>query len=239
MNLIRYIGDRVSESGKPIDQIGAKSICSIIGAPSEEFLDQLIEDMAESGIIRMADPMRLLEGIFFLQVNLTMKGWKQYEAEKRGQLDGNYGFMAMQFDDAELDSLVEDVVKPAVKSVGYDLATMKDVSKAGIIDNIMSVQIRDATFVVADLTHDNNGAYWEAGYAEGLGKPVIYICEKDKFEKTRTHFDTNHRTTIKWSKDDPEQFSRELIATLRRSLSDRTVGLGFDIGRCKCCDEFF
>jgi len=226
INLIRYIGDRVSESGKPIDQIDANSICSIIGAPSEEFLDQLLEDMAKSGTIRMADPMRLYEGTSFRQVNLTLKGWKQYEAESRGQLDGNYGFMAMQFDDAELDSFVDDVVKPAVNGIGYNLISMKDVSKAGIIDNIMSVQIRDATFVIADLTHDNNGAYWEAGYAEGLGKPVIYICEKDKFEKTRTHFDTNHRTTIKWSKDDHGQFSSELTATLRRSLSDRKVGLG-------------
>lgn len=166
----------------------------------------------------MGGLISLYEGKSFLQVNLTLTGWKQYEAEKSGQLDGNYGFMAMQFDDAELDFFVEDTVKPAVNSVGYDLVTMKDVSAAGVIDNIMSVQIRDATFIVADLTHDNNGAYWEAGYAEGLGKPVIYICEKDKFEKTRTHFDTNHRTTIKWSKDDPEQFSKELIATLRRSL---------------------
>lgn len=226
MNLIRYIGDKVSESGKPISQIDANSLCREIGAPSDEFLDQLIEDMAENGIVKMRDPIRLHRGTYFVQVNLTLTGWDQYEAESRGQLDGNYGFMAMQFDDAELDSFVDDVVKPAVNGIGYDLISMKDVSKAGIIDNIMSVQIRDATFVIADLTHDNNGAYWEAGYAEGLGKPVIYICEKDKFEKTRTHFDTNHRTTIKWSKDDHGQFSSELIATLRRSLSDRKVGLG-------------
>lgn len=145
INLIRYIGDKVSESGKPIDQIGAKSICSIIGAPSEEFLDQLIEEMTKDGIVKMGRLISLYEGKSFLQVNLTLTGWKQYEAEKSGQLDGNYGFMAMQFDDAELDFFVEDTVKPAVNSVGYDLVTMKDVSAAGVIDNIMSVQIRDAT----------------------------------------------------------------------------------------------
>ena len=218
INLIRYIGDIVSESGKPIDRIDAKSLYHGIDAPSEEFLDQLMEELADNGIIKMVNKIPLFEGTLFLQVNLTLTGWEQYEGEKRGQLDGNYGFIAMQFDDAELDSFVEDVVKPAVSSVGYDLVTMKDVSVAGIIDNIMSIQIRDAKFVIADLTHDNNGAYWEAGYAEGLGKPVIYICEKDKFKKMRTHFDTNHRTTIMWSKDDPDQFSKELFATLRRSL---------------------
>ena len=50
----------------------------------------------------------------------------------------------------------------------------------------MVTSIRDAKFVIVDLTHDNHGAYWEAGYAEGLGKPVIYVCKKDKFE-TRVH----------------------------------------------------
>ena len=95
---------------------------------------------------------------------------------------------------------------------------MRDVARAGVIDNIMRTQIRDSAFVIADLTHDNPGAYWEAGYAEGLGKPVIYICEKSKFDNESTHFDTNHCTTVPWSKDDPEGFRKELIATLRRSL---------------------
>ena len=208
----------MSESGKPISQIDSNSICSIVGAPSDEFLDQLIKELTDKDIIKMANSISPFEGTSFLRVNLTLTGWEQYEAEKHGQLDGNYGFMAMQFNDAELDHFVEKVVKPAVNRVGYDLVTMRDVAETGVIDNIMSVRIRDAKFVIADLTHDNNGAYWESGYAEGLGKPVIYICEKDKFEKMTTHFDTNHRTTIMWSKDDPDHFNKELIATLSRSL---------------------
>ena len=125
----------------------------------------------------------------------------------------------MQFHDPDLEPFVREVVKPAVKyAIGYDLVDMRDVGRAGIIDNIMRVQIRDAKFVIVDLTHDNHGAYWEAGYAEGLGKPVIYICEKGKFEEQKTHFDTNHCTTVPWSRDDDEGFREELVATLRRSL---------------------
>ncbi len=158
-----------------------------------------------------------------MNVNLTPNGWKQYESEKRSEVTGNYGFIAMQFNDPILDPFVRDVVKPAVKEgTGYDLVDMRDVPRAGIIDNIMRAQIRGAAFVIADLSHDNLGAYWEAGYAEGLGKPVIYICERRKFEDKdrQPHFDTNHCTTVLWSRDDPDQFRRELIATLRRSLED-------------------
>ena len=89
----------------------------------------------------------------------------------------NCGFIAMQFDDPDLDPFVKDIVKPAVKEgTGYDLVDMRDIARAGIIDNIMRTQIRDAAFVIVDLTHDNPGAYWEAGYAEGLGKTChIYL----------------------------------------------------------------
>ena len=63
---------------------------------------------------------------------------------------------------------------------------MRDVSQAGLIDNVMRVQIRDSAFILADLTDDNLGAYWEAGFAEGLGKPVIYLCEAARFDNAKT-----------------------------------------------------
>ena len=222
-NLIRYIGDQVLTSGKPISRL--PKISTEIGAPSEEFLEQLVEELCEHGIIKItksdAWPSNLTR---FANVNLTLDGWEQYRAEKHEEATENYGFLAMQFDESDLEDFVREVVKPTVKkNIGYELLDMRDVGKAGIIDNIMRVQIRDAKFVIADLTHDNNGAYWEAGYAEGLGRPVIYICEKEKFESDDgTHFDTNHCTTVFWSKDrdNDEGFRQELTATLRRSLGE-------------------
>ena len=154
-----------------------------------------------------------------MDINLTLEGLKQYEDDKRGKNDGNYGFLAMQFDEEPLDDFIRNVLKPTVeKELGFEIYNMRDISRAGIIDNIMRDQIRRAEFVVADLSHDNSGAYWEAGYAEGLNKPVIYICEKKKFDDHKTHFDTNHCTTVTWSRDDDEGFRKEFIATFRRSL---------------------
>jgi nucleoside 2-deoxyribosyltransferase len=103
--------------------------------------------------------------------------------------------------------------------IGFDLIDMRDVPQAGIIDNLMRQQIRDAAFVLADLTHDNYGAYWEAGYAEGLGKPVIYLCEKEKFNTYKTHFDTNHSTTLLWNVGSEADFAALAVATIRRSLN--------------------
>lgn len=216
-NLIRAIGDRVSETGfgYPIDP----STYAIVGAFDRRSFDRLHQELLGKGLIRQAE--RQSTKIGQVQTyDLTLDGWERYEAERRGQIAGKYGFIAMKFGDEALDPFVRDVVKPAVeKGIGYDLVDMRDVTRAGVIDNIMRAQIRDAAFVLVDLTHDNSGAYWEAGYAEGLDKPVIYICKKDKFDDAKTHFDTNHCTTVPWSLDDKETFRRELVATLRRSLN--------------------
>ena len=42
----------------------------------------------------------------------------------------------------------------------------------------MRRMIQGALFVIADLTHENRGAYWEAGYAEGLSKTVRHTPMK-------------------------------------------------------------
>lgn len=155
-----------------------------------------------------------------MSASLTLKGWQAYEDERKGLWAGKYGFIALKFNDTALENLVREIIKPVVKGeLGFDVVDMRDVARAGVIDNIMRAQIRDAAFILVDLTHDNSGAYWEAGYAEGLGKPVIYICEKSKFERVQTHFDTNHCTTVVWDSAELAQFQQQLIATLRRSLN--------------------
>lgn len=155
----------------------------------------------------------------FINANLTLAGWEKYEAEKLGKIAGNYGFIAMKFGDVLLDPFVKNVVKPAVVELGYNLIDLRDVAQPGIIDNILREKIRDAAFILVDLTHDNSGAYWEAGYAEGLGKPVLYLCEQVKFDEKKTHFDTNHCTAVIWGGSKSHvDFSVELRATLRNSL---------------------
>ena len=127
--------------------------------------------------------------------------------------------MAMPFGNADLDDVVERGIRiPIMKKLGFEVWDMRDVARPGLIDSEIRGRIRNAAFVIADLTHHNPGAYWEAGLAEGYGKPVLYTCEKDVFEGQGTHFDTNHCTTVRWSKDNLEGFSRELVATLQMAV---------------------
>lgn len=223
-NLIRLIGDRRSETGEGCF-LDTTIDTPRVGAFNPEMLDQLRKELEAKGIVKqvarvgMQKPRGEGEIIAWLY-DLTLDGWELYEAEKQGQVVGKYGFIAMKFGDPILDAFVENTVKPSVQDgIGYALVDLRDVARAGVIDNILREQIRDAAFILVDLTHDNSGAYWEAGYAEGLGKPVVYLCEQNKFDNAKTHFDTNHCTTVLWSTDKQEQFRADLIATLRRSLN--------------------
>jgi nucleoside 2-deoxyribosyltransferase len=86
----------------------------------------------------------------------------------------------------------------------------------------MRQEIKISKFIIADLTHNNAGAYWEAGFAEGIGKSVIYTCEKSVFENadTKPHFDVNHHLTIIWDKEDPEEAVEELKAAIRYTFPE-------------------
>lgn len=225
-NLIRFIGDEFTRSGDILHLL-PDNIHAVVGALNPQTVTRLTKELVERNLLTAdplgtavrRDPATGTSMRLFTNIGLSLDGWQRYEEEKRGDFAGNYGFMAMEFDDPTLEEFVRDTVKPAIKEgLGCELVHLRDRSRAGVIDNILRVQIRDAKFVVVDLTHDNNGAYWEAGFAEGLGKPVIYICESEKFKNQKTHFDTNHCTTVPWAIGKEKEFIDELVATVRRSL---------------------
>ncbi len=154
-------------------------------------------------------------------LRLTLSGSEKWESIQKETSIKPVGFIAMQFGDNNLDEIVKTNIQGKVSaSLGYPINRVDspEVSQAGIIDNIMREAIADSDFVLADLTHGNKGAYWEAGYAEGLGKPVIYLCEKEAFEKEKPHFDVNHSTIVMWDRDNLEDFEDKLIACIKNSL---------------------
>jgi hypothetical protein len=153
-----------------------------------------------------------------LDIKLTVAGWEVYEHLKKAAVESRTAFMAMKFGDATLDRTVDECFRPAVARAGFELRKLTDQQPAGLIDDQLRAALLSGRFVIADLTHGNHGAYWEAGFAEGLGRPVIYTCEQESWAKRATHFDTNHMLTIIWSTADLEKAGRQLTATIRATL---------------------
>lgn len=220
--LIQYVGEHERHSGYPLEQMPQQSY-AMIGAINPSAMFQILKDLNEQGFVETKNVSA--KGSFGMSnIRLTLKGWRVWKGLNKGEGDAGYGFVAMQFGDEILDDLFNSYIKPGLKAaLGIEIRRVDapEVARAGIIDNIMRDEIRRAAFILADLTHGNKGAYWEAGYAEGLGKPVIYLCDKSVFEDQKTHFDVNHSTTVLWDAAQPDEVVGQLVATVRNSLSRR------------------
>lgn len=149
-------------------------------------------------------------------IRLTLSGWEFYDELQRGHVSTRNAFMAMPFGVKRLDRVFSECMKRAAGRAGFDLKRLDEEPRAGLIDDRLRVDIRNSRFVVVELTDANAGAYWEAGFAEGLGKPVIYTCEETFFKNT--HFDTNHMLHVLWRDDDLTSAENRLAATIRATL---------------------
>jgi hypothetical protein len=126
--------------------------------------------------------------------------------------------MAMKFGDPEMSQVFADCFKPAADRAGFSLETVLESQQAGLIDDQMRVRIRTSRFLVSDLTHASRGAYWEAGFAEGIGRPVIYTCRAAEWVEEHSHFDTNHLATIVWDPAHLDEAGSALTAMIRATL---------------------
>ncbi len=191
----------------------------IVGAKTENGFGLLVEHLFDNDFLTGAQAKAIGEP-GRAHATLTFRGWEHFDRLQRGGVESRKAFMAMKYGDGLLDRIVNETFRPAVAQTGFALVRLDDQPHAGLIDDRLRVEIRNSRFLIADLTHGNLGAYWEAGYAEGLGKPVIYTCERGKFEQDQTHFDTNHHLTVIWDRDDPAAAAEQLKATIRATLPD-------------------
>lgn len=214
--LIRYLAENIEAPGNTI-WVEPSTHKAIIGAQSDEGFALVLNHLFDIGLLKGVQS-ESINAVGRAHATLSFDGWEYYENLKHGDSNYRKAFIAMKFGDEKLDRIVVNVFKPSVKQTGFELIKLDDYPKAGLIDDRLRVEIQSSDFIIADLTHDNQGAYWEAGYAEGLGKPVIYSCEKLKFETIKTHFDTNHHLTIIWDKNKPHEAGESLKATIRATL---------------------
>ncbi len=217
--LILWLGNKSKEFGE-IHKINDANQGAVIGSTSKVSFDPIVQNLYEKGIIVSSVPVDRLSGHDFT-VSLSFEGWNKYEELHRIGVDSRIAFMAMPFREPDISNFVDLHIRSAVAATGFTLRRADDEQQAGRIDDQMRFDIRNARFLIADLTHGNRGAFWEAGYAEGLGRPVIYTCREDKFDdENARHFDTNNHLTIKWSANNPGEAMRKLKATIRLTIPE-------------------
>jgi len=152
---------------------------------------------------------------------LTIPDLGKYQVSPKGllYLEGRresvstVGFCAMWFN-PEVLPLWTEVIEPATREVGYEPLRIDSKQHNGKIDDEIMASIRAARFVVSDFTGSRGGVYYEAGFAHGIGLPVIFMCR----EGDELHFDVRQYNCIFWKPENLEdaksQLKNRILATL-------------------------
>lgn len=163
-----------------------------------------VEGLIEMGLIEYRAES---ESPYCGYLRITHKGLNRaIQIENFGSQSNNC-FIAMAFDDRT--RIFREAIRKAITRSGFQLIIIDEQnieSDKTIPDSILSA-IKKSKFCVADFTYHKNGVYFESGYALGLGKPIIYTCQEEEFEKS--HFDIKQLQHIIYK--DPNDLEKKLF----------------------------
>lgn len=136
------------------------------------------------------------------RLKILGKGWDYLDEHNTDFSSKFQAFVAMKFGNSELDDIYDNFIEGTLENSGYKAYRVdRDKENTEKIDNKIIAEIKDSRFVVADVTGQRQSVYYEAGFAQGLGIPVIWAVNEKEVDKL--HFDTRQYPHLVW-KDGPE-----------------------------------
>jgi len=99
--------------------------------------------------------------------------------------------------DPKIMAAYEEAIEPAIGRAGFTSMMIGNKEHSNRIDDEIISEIRRSAFVIADFTGHRGGVYFEAGFAMGLGLPLIWTCHKD--DMPNLHFDIRQYNCIDWT----------------------------------------
>jgi nucleoside 2-deoxyribosyltransferase len=163
--------------------------------------------LRDTGLIRLDGLMGTVD-----YAEITPLGFARLLELRERSSASDQAFVAMWFS-KEMDQVYIDGIAPGISDAGYRPLRIDRKEHNNKIDDEIIAEVRRSRFLVADFTSEpqkpRGGVYFEAGFAKGLGKEVIWSCRADCIE--HVHFDTRQYSHIVWNS----------AAELRSALSKR------------------
>lgn len=168
--------------------------------------------------------------------SLNLEGFLYLEKLGR-QLNANDQiFVAMWFGQDRMREFYDKAIKPAIEGAGYNSMRIDDSVHNEKIDDEIIAEIKKSKAVIADITcglaipddwstankvgAPRGGVFYEAGFAKGLGLPVIWTVDETVIEvENVSHFDIRQYNQIRWTEnfnEARERIQNRIEATLGR-----------------------
>lgn len=167
------------------------------------------------GVYEILEEMGLLKSIQYFgysKYKIAAKGWERIADLQHKEQEIRQGFIAMSF--REETRSIREAFRQAITEAGYAVRIIDEKEHNNQIVPEIFYEIQRSKFVVVDVSFPNYGAYYEAGYAQALGKEVIICCREIEFHEKdkRPHFDIAQKSMIIWSDEE------DLITKLKRRI---------------------
>lgn len=178
---------------------------SIGFAESFNELNALFEALKEDNLLKHYSTNEFNQ----IRAVISAKGFEKLENLKKINNESKQAFVAMWFDQ-KMHAIYDNYIVPAVEKAKDGKFKALNISRKihnNDINSEIIAEIKRSRFLIADLTGLRGGVYFEAGFAKGLGLPVIWTCKKNDFKKI--HFDVEHFSFIQW--ETGEELKEKLI----------------------------
>ncbi|MHB1937527.1 MAG: hypothetical protein ACYCOR_13195 [Acidobacteriaceae bacterium] len=189
--LLRYLGT-LSEYPGHVAEFDSSNDYAVIGGKNYQEANFYLKTLADQKLVSLEASYT---GQSVPRFALSATGWIELDRIARAGADSSSAFVAMSFDPSR--SSFEEAINQGVEDAGYIPIRIDRVPHLNRIDDEIIARIRQSKFLIADFSGQRNGVYFEAGFMLGLGRPVIWACEKAELDKV--HFDTRQYNTIDYT----------------------------------------
>jgi hypothetical protein len=167
-----YIYQETTSLGKHVP-LGYDKLYTLFYLKDSKEFWSLIKYLQETDILNKNTPV----GGPTANVLLTVKGFANIESTLKDYSQSKKLFIACKFKTDYEDDLVK-AIKAACAICGFDAKRVSDEKHDNDITHKIIADIKQSRFIIADFTDQNNGVYYEAGYAMGMSKKVIRLVNE-------------------------------------------------------------
>jgi len=166
-----------------------------------------------ASVVQRCDSLNLIESRGGEgKYRFTGEGWEYAKRLHVAEPGIRNAFVAMWFDETLKDAWLEGFY-PALDDLGMEPIRVDLHEHNDKIDDYVISSIRDSGLLIADFTGCRPNVYFEAGFAMGLARTVIWSCRSDGMEKIERHVDTRQYSHVVW--EDPADLKEKLILRIK------------------------
>jgi nucleoside 2-deoxyribosyltransferase len=196
--LMRSVERRTDYPGKSTP-IVPKNDYPLAWATCEKELNYYLQNLVDRKLLNLPSKGHSEINDIINDVAISASGWEYLEKHSKIAAISDQAFVAMSFSESLYD-IWKNSIKAAIEKAGYKAYRIDNEKHNERIDVKLMAEIKNSKFLIADVTDQKQGVYFEAGYALGLGIPVIWSCRQDNLEKV--HFDTRQYNHIVWQNEE-------------------------------------